>query len=65
LLADGSLAYLEMVRGGMGAEEAFKAGKFSDRTVRSVGVAVKRLFIVPQSEKSFVPQIGSVKLIGW
>jgi len=43
--------------GGMGAEEVFKSGKFSDRTFRSVDVAVKRLFIVLQTKKSFVPQI--------
>jgi len=53
-----------MVRGGMGAEEAFKSGKFSGRTFRSVDVAVKRLFIVPQTKKSFVPQIREAEIVG-
>jgi len=48
----------------MGAEGVFKWGKFSDRTFRSVDVAVKRLFIVPQTKKSFVPQIREAEFVG-
>jgi len=48
----------------MGAEGVFKSGKFSDRMFRSIDVAVKRLFIVPQSEKSFVPQIREAEIVG-
>ena len=55
---------MEMVCRGMGAEGVFKSGKFSDRMFRSIDVAIKRLFIVPQTKKSFVTQIREAEIVG-